>query len=277
MKKVLVKTLCVCVFVFVFCVSLFAQSNEKNRPVVRGGFDVDVLIDGRSCENLYGRGTRFVEAIEGAEYELRIRNPLGIRVAVALFVDGLNTVDAKRISAEKAVKWVIEPYGTLTVSGWQVSDSRARRFYFTTERDSYATRIGQPADFGFITAVFFREKRDYVIQPKPRVYKDDDVSVEDKGKKSSSAESSNNKAGGAADSRPCCPSPEKDAATGIGRDIQNGVEWIDMKLEERSTAAVTIRYEYRNALVRMGVIQNNQGVVKKRESANDSRYAPEPR
>jgi len=169
---------------------------------------------------------------------------------------------------------VIEPYSTLIVSGWQVSDSRARRFYFTTERDSYATRIGQPADFGAITAVFFREKRDYVIQPKPRVYKDD---AESKRKESQGSESSSNKASGAADSRPCCPSPDSDAATGIGRDIQNGVEWIDMKLEERSTATVTIRYEYRNALVRMGVIQNNQGVVKKRERVNDNRYAPEPK
>jgi hypothetical protein len=276
MKKNLIKTLCVCVCVFVFVASLNAQSNDRGRPIVAYNFDLEVLVNGYPLENIYGRGRRFVEAIEGAEYELRIRNPLGIRVAVALFVDGLNTIDARRTSAEKATKWVIEPYGTLTISGWQMSDSRARRFYFTTERDSYAARIGQSADFGNITAVFFREKQRYVVKPQPRIYKDDDISTESKRKES--AENQSNKAG-AADSTACCPPRDEKAATGIGRDVNHNVEWVDMKLEERSTATVTLRYEYRNALIRLGVIpsNNSKGVVKPRERGGDARYAPEPK
>jgi hypothetical protein len=281
MKKILVKTALVCVCVLAFAFSFNAQTDEKGRPIVRppirSNFGVEVLVNGYPLENLYGRGRRFVEAIEGAEYELRIRNPLGIRVAVALFVDGLNTIDARRTSAEKATKWVIEPYGTLTISGWQVSDSRARRFYFTTESDSYAARIGQPADFGNITAVFFREKQRYVVKPQPRIYKDDNISTESKRKESAPNESSSK--AGAADSTACCPPRDDKAATGIGRDVNHNVEWIDMKLEERSTATVTIRYEYRNALIRLGVIpsNNSKGVVKPRERVNDARYAPEPK
>ena len=52
----------------------------------------------------------------------------------------------------------IHPHATLTLSGWQVGSERARRFYFTTERDAYATRIGRPGDFGVISAVFYRER-----------------------------------------------------------------------------------------------------------------------
>lgn len=282
MKKILVRTVCVSVCVFAFVLSFYAQSNEKGRPIVsppiRGGFDVEVWVDGCALDNLNLRGRRYVEAVNGAEYELRIRNPLNVRVAVALFVDGLNTIDAKRTSAEKAVKWVIEPYGTLTISGWQMSDSRARRFYFTTESDSYAAKIGQPADFGNITAVFFREKRRYVNEPQPRIYKDDDISRPSKKNESASSESSK---AGAADSTACCPPRDEQAATGIGRDVRNDVEWIDMKLEERPTASVTIRYEYRNSLVKMGILPRNsrdsQGVVKPRESVNSRRYAPEPK
>src|ERR687894_361838 len=54
--------------------------------VTRGGFEVEVLVDGRSLEEYAARGRYYVEALEGAEYELRIRNPLGERVAVALSV-----------------------------------------------------------------------------------------------------------------------------------------------------------------------------------------------
>lgn len=282
MKKILVRMICVSVCVFAFAVSFYAQSNERGKPIIsppiRGGFDVEVWVDGCALDNLYLRGRRYVEAVRGAEYELKIRNPLNVRVAVALFVDGLNTIDARRTSAEKAVKWVIEPYGTLTVSGWQMSDSRARRFYFTTESDSYAAKIGQPADFGNITAVFFREKERYIVKPQPRIYKDDDISTESKRKESVPNES--NKAG-AADSTACCPPRDEQAATGIGRDVRNDVEWIDMKLEERSTATVTVRYEYRSSLVRMGILprsnKDSQDVVKPRESVSGRRYAPEPK
>ena len=106
------------------------------RPPIRyENFSVDILVDGRPQEEFPARGKTYIEALEGAEYEVRIRNPYPYRVAVALSVDGLNSIDARRTSAWNASKWVIEPYGTISVGGWQMSSSRARRFYFTTERD----------------------------------------------------------------------------------------------------------------------------------------------
>ena len=62
---------------------------------------------------------------------------------MALSVDGLNAIDARQSDAWDASKWLIRPDQTLTVSGWQVSTDRARRFYFTTERDSYG-RLSTP-------------------------------------------------------------------------------------------------------------------------------------
>ena len=49
------------------------------------------------------------------------------RVAVALSVDGLNTIDARHTSPWNASKWVLEPYETITIGGWQMSSERARR------------------------------------------------------------------------------------------------------------------------------------------------------
>src|SRR5881227_4176087 len=144
-----------------------AVPNElySERVVAENGFSVEVLVDGRPVPEYAGRGRRYVEALENAEYELRIHNPLGTRVAVALAVDGLNSIDARHTSAWDAHKWVIEPYGTISVRGWQMSSESARRFYFTTERDSYAAKLGQASNLGFISAVFFRERRPYTILP----------------------------------------------------------------------------------------------------------------
>ncbi len=122
-------------------------------------FELDVMVNGRPLAEYYARGRTYVEALQGAEYELRVRNSSPDRVAVALSVDGLNTIDARHTSAWNASKWVIEPYQTITISGWQMSSERARRFYFTNERDSYGAKLGQTANLGVISAVFFRERR----------------------------------------------------------------------------------------------------------------------
>jgi hypothetical protein len=188
-------------------------------------FEVDVLVDGRPLREYYSRGRMYVQALYGAEYELRLRNNSSDRVAVALSVDGLNTIDARRTSAWNASKWVMEPYQTITISGWQMSSERARRFYFTNERDSYGAKLGQTANLGVISAVFFRERRPVPITP-PTPYPITRDRME-------APQSSSKSARGA------------EAATGIGRDVRHYVRWTDMDLDSRAVAEVTIRYEYR--------------------------------
>ena len=229
------------------------------RPYPR--FEMEVLVDGRPVTEYHARGRTYVEALRGAEYELRLRNSSPDRVAVALSVDGLNTIDAKHTSAWNASKWVIEPYQTITISGWQMSSERARRFYFTNERDSYGAKLGQTANLGVISAVFFRERRRPVpVTQSTPTYRDD--------RSSSSAPKS--KAAGEAQDRAVMPTPEEDyAATGIGRSVRHDVRWVDMDLDSRAAAEVTIRYEFYSGLRRLGVLP--------KRSREDARgFSPEP-
>ena len=262
-----------------------AQEGRIVRPQY-GGFGLEVRVDGAPLEVIYGRGRRYVEAREGAEYELVVRNPLPVRVAVALSVDGLNTVDARHTSAWEASKWVIEPYGTIRVSGWQMSSTRARRFYFTTERDSYAARLGRASDLGVITAVFFRESapRPYPVTPPPY-----DEPVRPQGRDNAPAEREMRAEGGesksrrGADSAAARPRYDDDgyAATGIGRSVYHDVQWVQMRLERTPAAEVSIRYEYRDALVRLGLLPRpwrDDGALRRRERARgfEGPYSPEP-
>jgi hypothetical protein len=261
-----------------------AQEERIVRPQY-GGFDVEVLVGGGPLEVLYGRGRSYVEARAGAEYDLLLRNPLPVRVAVALSVDGLNTIDARRSNAWEASKWVIEPYGTIRISGWQMNSRRSRRFYFTTERDSYAARIGRTSDLGVITAVFYREvaARSYNVTPPPYDERDgpqrrSESQTEKESRAGSDAAKSRGSVGGIA------PAPRDDdgyAATGIGRSVEHDVEWIQMRLERAPAAEVTIRYEYHDALVRLGLLPRpfrDDGALRRRERARgfEPAYCPEP-
>ena len=310
MKRILIMLSCggialIAVSAFVFSSSTTeaavttAAGQQSQRVIMERGFDVQVLVDGRPLEEYVGRGRTYVQAIAGAEYELRIRNPLPYRVAVALSVDGLNTIDARHTSAWNASKWVIEPYGAINISGWQMSSERARRFYFTSERDSYGAKLGQTANLGVVTAVFFRERRSYPVPvtppPHPRPpYKEDgrDNQRSEAPSTGSAGETADNKARSRGDASGALsgrqapmaqPVPDDEyAATGIGRSVHNDVRWVNMDLDSRPAGEVTIRYEYYPALVRLGILPRryeHPDQLRRREGARgfeDRRFSPEP-
>jgi len=204
------------------------QDRPERTTKAYSNFELDVLVNGRHLTEYYARGRTYVEALRGAEYELRLRNNSADRVAVALSVDGLNTIDARHTSAWNASKWVIEPYQTITITGWQMSSERARRFYFTDERDSYGAKLGQTSNLGVISAVFFRERRPVpIIRPPYPI-------TRDKADQMGAPQSARR-------------AEEENAATGIGRNVRNDVRFVDMDLDSRAVGEVTIRYEYRRA------------------------------
>ncbi|HEV7859530.1 MAG TPA: hypothetical protein VGO91_12995 [Pyrinomonadaceae bacterium] len=270
-------------------------TTDMTEPAIipDGTFEIEVLVDGRPLEEYYARGRRYVEALEGAEYELRIYNPLPVRVAVALSVDGLNTIDARRSTAWNASKWAIEPYGTINIRGWQMSSERARHFYFTSERDSYGAKLGRTANLGTINAVFFRERSPVPVPIVPRPHP---TPLEDEERRERSesqaapqtAPGERNSAGSSSDaakSRNADAYPGRDddyAATGIGRSVHHDVTWINMDLDPRPSAEVAIRYEYRSALVRLGILPKpypHPDPLRRRERStgfDDHRYSPEP-
>ncbi len=215
------------------------------------GFELRVVAGGASRPELRHRGATYVEALEGREYTLRLHNPLGRRVAVALAVDGLNTIDARHTAPSSAAKWVIEPYGTVEITGWQVSPGEARRFYFTTERDSYGAWLGETENLGVIEAVFFRERERPapITRWLPWPHKDGD---------SPDAAARTPHAREQASAEKGAPGVEGDsAATGIGDLVDHRVERVHLELEHEPAARLRIRYEFRPELVRMGVLPSD--------------------
>jgi len=233
---------------------------------------IEVLVDGKPLAEHPARGTTYIEALRGREYALRLTNLSDRRIAVALAVDGLNSIDAKTTSASKASKWVLGPYQTTTISGWQVSSTDARRFFFTTEEESYGSWLGRDTNLGVIEAVVYREK-------KPRL-----TLGQWMGSRSKAAPSPTDRA------RPSAE-PEKRAgeaadaddmaATGIGRRVDHRVQRVQLDLEDRPAAQLRLRYEYRQQLVHLGVLPSPEDelALARRERANgfaDFSFAPDP-
>ena len=220
----------------------------------RSGFGLTVLVSDGPRPEYHARGNTYVEALRGENYTLRITNPTPYRVGVALSVDGLNTIDAKHSDARHAAKWILGPYETAEIEGWQVSDSTARRFFFTGERNSYGAVLGQTDNLGVIEAVFYRERHREVTVYAPR-------------------SSANEAQKGAAPPSAAAPSDDY-AGTGMGGRTGHEVERVDIDLEQQPAASIRLRYEFRPALVKLGVLGGDP--LSRRERAKGvDRYCPE--
>lgn len=248
----------------------------------RCGFGVEVLVDGRPLTEYAARGTTYIEAVKGREYAVRLTNPLGRRVAVALSVDGLNTVDGRRSDARSATKWVLDPYESVVISGWQVNGREARRFYFTSEKDSYAGRRGFPDDLGVIEAVFFAERL-----PEPPEEVEGGVlgglfgGAEPRREAQAPAPSGGAQAPAAAEPRAQNKAlSDEYAATGMGRRTEHRVERVRLELEPSPSASLRVRYEFREGLVELGILPPLRTVspLYRREKARgfEGAYCPEP-
>jgi hypothetical protein len=120
-------------------------------------FGLTVLVDDSARPEYSHNGTLYVEAIRGSSYALRLTNPTPYRVAVALSVDGLNTIDARHSDARGAAKWVLEPRVELVPpAGRSTSARRAISFYGRAPLYG-AQRTDRNS--GAIGAVFYRERR----------------------------------------------------------------------------------------------------------------------
>ena len=201
---------------------------------------VELLIDGAPQRRYHHAGRWYVQAHKGREYAIRLSNPYGVRVAVALSVDGLNTIDARQTTAADARKWVLNPYQTVTISGWQTSQKEARRFEFTTEERSYGQALGKTGNLGIISAVFFKERIRVAQETAPAPEERPAARAQ---RDASSARRLEGKEAEA-----------EYAATGMGRSTEHAVVRVWLDLEETPAQTINIRYEFRAQLVKLGIL-----------------------
>ena len=227
------------------CAVTSAQREDRAEALCyRCDSNVEILVNGTPQRRYAHDGRWYVEALNGREYAIRMRNPYPVRVAVALSVDGLNTIDARHTAAADARKWVLGPHETVTISGWQVNSKEARRFEFTTEEDSYGQALGKTANLGVISAVFFKERAAVIAR---------DTS---KGRSEPALPSA--APAPAAESAMDASSPkrlaEEYAATGMGQRTDHAVTQVWLDLEKTSAQTMNIRYEFRAQLVKLGIL-----------------------
>lgn len=289
MKKLLLSILPIIFVLFISSKNILAAEQYP--------YSMDILINGVPVNEYYAHNQGYIEALAGVEYSIRIQNNTGERVAVALSVDGLNTIDAKHTSAYKARKWILQPYQSTIIQGWQTSSSSSRKFFFTKESNSYGSWLGKTNDLGNISAAFFKE--DLPIEQYYPYNERQNMQERSFGQDSYKKDGY---LGGAKQSAPSAKSessrsypsavapmgdmnggrimPQEElAATGIGSQQYNPVKTVGFQSKKNPERIITLRYEFRAQLQSLGIYPTRNNDLYRREQSRgftDGGFAPDP-
>ncbi len=264
----------------------FACAHPRGVPGTPGPLvSVSVEVDDEPV-SLYpapdGSGRFYLEAREGQRYALTLASQSEERVGVVLTVDGLNVISGQR-DEDRGRMYVLDPGQRTRIRGWRSSLHEVREFTFVDERASYAARSGKAnRKMGWIELSVCRERAAAALQaPRPA-----DPGwlepAEEKEKASGSAERTEAQSAARSDEAPAAPGPTGSArsypGTGWGQRAHDPVRVVDFQAEAQASQTVALRYEYRPALVALGVLPRSAPAdrLRQRERA-ESGFAQPPR
>lgn len=192
-------------------------------------------------EQRHGLYRAYVEAQPSVHYGIRVRNLTGERLAVVIAVDGRNIVSGQRSELRSNERmYILEPYGQYVYRGWRTGRDRVNRFYFTDAGGSYAAAWGDYSAMGVIAMAVYREQRRHAYDPlQPRLQ----------------------------------GAPSGEAGTGFGPEEHSPSRRVEFHPERHAAQRWFVKYEWRDALCRRGVIDCRPD----RRHHRDNRFWPDDR
>ncbi len=245
-------------------------------------------------------GRHYIVGVPGHEYAVRVRNCTGARILVVTSVDGVNVISGDTAAPAQS-GYVLDPWGSVEITGWRKSLERTAAFYFTDLGDSYAARTGRPQNVGVIGVAVFQER------PKRIAYREQDQRGRLAAAESGAAEPERRNE--RVDAQPPSPAAAqaeagmgarksaasdeatrqdfKDRPTTLGKlgtgHGRNEESRVSVTKFERATAApaetIAIQYDRRENLIALGVLPTPVPQIARRDPnpfPGALRFAPDP-
>lgn len=133
----------------------------------RGGYGVEVLVDGARAPTFEHRGETYVLGQLGERYVLRVNNYTGRRVEAVVSVDGRDVIDGRTADYARKRGYLVPAWGSVEIDGWRLSQREAAAFRFSSVARSYAGRMGSPRHVGVIGVAVFPERAPVSIPHSP--------------------------------------------------------------------------------------------------------------
>ncbi len=229
-----------------------ANKYDRNYvPINNQNVEIEIIADNGDAFSIYPVTHRhlkneyraYVEAINGENYSLQIRNRSNQRLGLVIAVDGRNIISGKRSNLKHNENmYIVGPYETQNYSGWRTSSKDIHRFYFTDMEESYAHAFGDDSATGVIAVAVYEEKRPFFANREKRKAK---PSVQNAPSRSSDA---------AKGESVLMDQAENEAGTGFGEHETSHVRKVTFNAKRNAVMKSFYKYEWRETLCHKRII-----------------------
>ena len=209
---------------------------------------IDIIKDNGESFSIYPVKSRkskneyraYLEAVNGQNYGLRIRNYTSQRLGFVIAVDGRNIISGEKSYLKyNENMYILGPYETQIYSGWRTSSNDIHRFYFTDKDDSYAQAFGDDSAVGVIAVAVYEENL-----PKLRAKKHKESA---KQRVPSAGRVFEN-------SKPAEDRVESEAGTGFGEHANSHARRVQFSPKRTELVKYFYKYEWRETLCHKQII-----------------------
>ena len=122
-------------------------------------YEVNILVNGSRCKQYNHNGKVFIEAKQGSEYSIEVKNNVWARILAVCSVDGLDILNGKP-AVQDGPGYVINGFNSAKFDGFRVSNEKIAKFVFDYKNESYAATKGDGSEknVGVIGVRLFDEK-----------------------------------------------------------------------------------------------------------------------
>jgi len=231
-----------------------SKFDQNYQPI-----EIEIISDNGKTFSIYPVTQRYlkkeyrayVEAINGENYSLNIRNHSNQRLGLVIAVDGRNIISGQKSKLKHNENmYILGPYETQSYAGWRTSSRNIHRFYFTDIEDSYAHAFDDDSAMGVIAVAVYEEKQPFFTQhdKKQTVNKP-------RAKAPNRSYDSASDSSGAANDSVLAEQAEKEAGTGYGERQTSHVRKVHFNAKRTAFVKNFYKYEWRETLCQKKIIE----------------------
>ena len=103
-------------------------------------YELNVLVSGKPVKEYFHKNRFWVEAKQGGEYTIRLKNHSPKRILAIFSVDGIDTLKGGE-AAKAEGGYIVNAFSSLTVQGYRIDDNSVASFKFEESTKSYASLV----------------------------------------------------------------------------------------------------------------------------------------
>ena len=127
--------------------------------MIKNTQEINVLVNGNVVKEYVHQGHTYIEAKDGSNFSIRLKNNGGSRVMAIISVDGIDVITGEKASDTQS-GYVLTPYSSTEIKGFRIDSESVASFKFTEKGkgNGYAEVKGDASNAGVIGVRIYSEK-----------------------------------------------------------------------------------------------------------------------